>query len=93
MRVRSILYVYILMSIVNVCMYVYNHCIVDGGWSSWTCGPCSKTCGGGKKSCSRRCNNPIPSCGGNGCPGSRTEERSCIIDSSGKDQNLTSLRI
>ena len=45
-------------------------CIVDGGWSKWERGPCTKTCGGGKLSIIRKCNNPEPSCGGNECVGS-----------------------
>ena len=44
--------------------------IVNGGWSEWEYGPCTKTCGGGTMSMIRKCNNPEPSCGGNDCIGS-----------------------
>ena len=60
MYVRS----YIISSLVRF------YCIVDGGWSDWEHGPCTKTCGGGKMSMIRKCNNPEPSCGGNECTGS-----------------------
>ena len=53
----------------HAAMYVCNNYVVDGGWSSWVNGPCSKTCGGGTQTLTRRCNNPLPSCGGNNCPG------------------------
>ena len=43
--------------------------IVDGGWSSWRLGPCSKTCGGGTQNYTRVCDNPKPSCGGKKCDG------------------------
>ena len=55
----------------------YNHCVVDGGWSSWVAGPCSKTCGGGKQRLTRRCNNPKPSCGGNKCLGLKIARNVC----------------
>ena len=56
----------------NRCVYV-----VDGGWSSWVCGPCSKTCGSGTQSCTRSCNNPTVLCGGRQCIGSSVITRSC----------------
>ena len=43
--------------------------IVDGGWSNWVTGLCSKTCGGGNRRITRKCNNPKPSCGGKQCEG------------------------
>ena len=48
----------------------YFHFVVNGGWSEWEPGPCTKTCGGGKMSMIRKCNNPEPACGGNNCVGS-----------------------
>ena len=47
-------------------------CPVDGGWGSWTNGPCSVTACGktGKLTRSRTCNNPEPEHGGVGCTGS-----------------------
>ena len=43
--------------------------VVDGGWSEWRLGPCSKTCGGGIQNYTRVCDNPEPSCGGEKCAG------------------------
>ena len=66
-------------------VHIYVHIyvvVIHGGWSSWTCGSCSKTCGG-TMSCTRTCDNPVPSCGGNGCSGSSVDERSCNINSPG----------
>ena len=51
--------------------------IVSGGWSSWTYGSCSKTCGGGTQTLTRRCSNPKPSCGGRGCSGSSNRQTIC----------------
>ena len=57
--------------------------VVDGGWSSWTCGSCSGSCGGGTKQCSRKCDSPLPSCGGNGCSGPGVKVQSCPNDNPG----------
>ncbi|XP_050980652.1 A disintegrin and metalloproteinase with thrombospondin motifs 3 isoform X4 [Labeo rohita] len=53
----------------------YGH---DGGWSSWgKFGSCSRTCGGGVRSRSRQCNNPVPAYGGRDCPGSTLDYQVC----------------
>nr|XP_055032048.1 A disintegrin and metalloproteinase with thrombospondin motifs 14 isoform X1 [Misgurnus anguillicaudatus] len=53
----------------------YGH---DGGWSSWgKFGSCSRTCGGGIRSRSRQCNNPVPAYGGRDCPGSTFDYQVC----------------
>ena len=57
-----------------VFLYYY---VVHGGWSSWSQGACSKTCGGGIMRFNRTCNNPSPSCGGLPCRGSSVHEESC----------------
>ena len=48
---------------------------VDGGWSDWTFGECSKTCGNGKKQETRTCTNPPPSNGGKDCKGKSSGKR------------------
>ena len=53
--------------------------VVDGGWSPWRLGPCSKTCGGGLQNITRVCDNPEPSCGGNICSGLSVYQNSCNI--------------
>jgi hypothetical protein len=50
---------------------------VDGGWSEWTWGPCSVTCGGGVQTGTRACDNPAPSCNGAMCPGDNQTEAPC----------------
>ncbi|XP_066522676.1 A disintegrin and metalloproteinase with thrombospondin motifs 14 isoform X2 [Hoplias malabaricus] len=53
----------------------YGH---DGGWSSWgKFGSCSRTCGGGVRSRSRQCNNPVPAYGGRDCPGAAFDYQMC----------------
>ena len=52
--------------------------IVDGGWSSWTYGPCSKTCGRGTQTLTRRCDSPTPYCDGKDCSGLRITQNTCI---------------
>ena len=47
--------IFTLCTTVNVCIYVYMYTtvisyvmpVVNGNWSEWRLGPCSKTCGGG----------------------------------------------
>ena len=56
----------------------YSICsVVDGGWSSWRLGPCSKTCGGGTQTLTRSCSNPTPSCGGKECKGPSSNSKTC----------------
>ncbi|KAM4525445.1 A disintegrin and metalloproteinase with thrombospondin motifs 14 isoform 1-T1 [Odontesthes bonariensis] len=50
----------------------------DGSWGSWSkFGSCSRTCGGGIRSRSRQCNNPLPAYGGRDCPGSGFDYQMC----------------
>ena len=51
---------------------IVKYSVVDGGWSTWRLGQCSKTCGGGTYNYSRVCDDPKPSCGGKICEGPRT---------------------
>jgi len=53
---------------------------IDGGWSSWTYGTCSKSCGTGTQSMTRTCDNPAPFNGGAECTddgSSATSSRNC----------------
>lgn len=56
-------------------------CILHGGWSGWSAwGPCSQTCGAGRRSRARSCTRPIPAGGGNTCVGPKTEVGSCYLN-------------
>merc|ERR1712002_409918 len=53
-------------------------CPIDGGWSNWgKWGECSVTCGDGKQSRERQCNNPKPQHGGANCKGDATGTQIC----------------
>ena len=40
---------------------------MDGGYTDWSESKCSVTCGGGVKTLTRTCTNPLPSNGGKDC--------------------------
>ena len=51
---------------------------VDGQWSEWNAwSACTKTCGGGKATRTRMCNNPSPSGGGSDCAGGSKQTKNC----------------
>ncbi|KAL8591061.1 hypothetical protein ACOMHN_037294 [Nucella lapillus] len=51
----------------------------DGGWGSWTVWTtCSVTCGSGKRSRFRICNNPLPEHGGRHCSGHPVQWSYCL---------------
>ncbi|TFJ96127.1 pseudouridine synthase [Platysternon megacephalum] len=51
---------------------------MDGGWSKWeTSSPCSVTCGLGRVTEKRLCNNPAPRHGGKSCLGPNTRPNFC----------------
>ncbi|XP_063681670.1 uncharacterized protein LOC134816658 [Bolinopsis microptera] len=53
-------------------------CPVDGGWSVWGAwSTCSADCGGGSRSRTRTCTNPVTSHGGAECVGENTESEDC----------------
>lgn len=57
---------------------------VDGGWNCWSSwSPCVQ----GKRTRSRKCNNPPPRDGGKSCLGETTESKQC------EDQDLENLRL
>ncbi|GAA55160.1 hemicentin-1 [Clonorchis sinensis] len=44
-------------------------CPVNGAWGNWSpWSHCSKSCGGGQRTRTRRCDNPTPAFGGEECP-------------------------
>ena len=58
--------------------YIFISEVVNGGWGTWgSFGRCSKTCGGGHKTRTRRCDNPAPSTNGANCPGSTSQSVKC----------------
>ena len=53
---------------------------VDGNWGTWgVFFPCSILCGEGTKMRLRRCDNPSPAHGGDGCPGSPVDIQKCKL--------------
>ncbi|XP_067262637.1 A disintegrin and metalloproteinase with thrombospondin motifs 3 [Chanodichthys erythropterus] len=53
----------------------------DGAWGVWSkYGSCSRSCGTGVRFRTRQCNNPVPSNGGQDCPGVNYEYQLCNID-------------
>ncbi|XP_050361237.1 uncharacterized protein LOC126780655 [Nymphalis io] len=55
-------------------------CLLNGGWSGWGAwGPCSQSCGAGKRSRTRSCTRPIPSDGGTNCVGPKVDVGSCHL--------------
>ncbi len=56
---------------------------VDGGWTDWAWGACSVGCGGGKRTGTRTCTNPAPSCGGKACVGDASATEDCNTQSCG----------
>ncbi|XP_041856163.1 A disintegrin and metalloproteinase with thrombospondin motifs 3 [Melanotaenia boesemani] len=53
----------------------------DGAWGSWSkYGSCSRSCGTGVRFRTRQCNNPVPSNGGQDCPGVNYEYQLCNTD-------------
>ncbi|XP_078354720.1 uncharacterized protein LOC144639299 isoform X1 [Oculina patagonica] len=64
-----------------------EECPIDGGYTDWSESECSVTCGGGTKTLTRTCTNPLPSNGGRNCTrlgaAKKTEEcntNECPID-------------
>eukprot|EP00794_Sanderia_malayensis_P014216 gene14216-15699_t len=57
---------------------------VDGHWGRWSMwSDCDKSCGTGKKTRTRQCNDPVPKHGGKQCQGVSTSSTDCIIKSCG----------
>ena len=57
---------------------IISKIIVNGQWSKWGAfTKCTKTCGGGIRKRTRRCNNPPPKNGGRTCPGAAVQQQRC----------------
>ncbi|XP_060579836.1 uncharacterized protein LOC132736665 isoform X2 [Ruditapes philippinarum] len=56
-----------------------QECPVNGGWSEWSETKCSKTCGTGVITRTRKCNNPVPHTNGADCVGEAMETITCNI--------------
>ena len=73
----------VMMSLVKVrpdviCQYLSNIQKVDGQWGSWgSWSSCTKTCGSGSRSRTRRCDSPAPSDGGQACSGDSSQSGDC----------------
>ncbi|CAH1801014.1 unnamed protein product [Owenia fusiformis] len=67
-----------------------NPCPVNGNWGQWSgWGDCNKTCGdGGVRNRTRSCNNPSPEHGGNECPGSAVEHKTCTLPNCSTELDL-----
>lgn len=58
-----------------------NQCSSDGGWTGWSSwGPCSQTCGAGRRSRTRTCTRPQPHGSGLQCVGQKIETGSCHLN-------------
>ena len=71
---------FILLTILHYLTKIFSHYLisVDGGWGQWCAwSKCSKSCGGGIKKRSRKCDNPLPLYGGNDCGYDFDAEASC----------------
>lgn len=57
-----------------------NQCSLDGQWSGWgSWGPCSQTCGAGRRLRTRTCTRPLPQGSGAHCVGPKTEIGACHL--------------
>ena len=57
---------------------IYTNTIVNGRWGKWGAfTKCTKSCGGGIRKRTRRCNNPSTENGGQFCPGDAVQEQPC----------------
>lgn len=62
---------------------------VDGNWGPWgSYGECSVTCGKGKQTKTRSCNDPTPENNGTPCYGLRTSTRCCTMEACKSETSL-----
>ena len=69
--------------------------VADGGWGEWgEISSCTKTCGGGITTRTRKCDSPAPLNGGSECNGPADETRACATYScEGIIQRATKLKV
>ena len=74
---------------IDVCIHFFISEVVNGGWGPWSSfSRCSKTCGGGLRTRTRRCDKPVPSTNGVNCPGSASHLQKCNIKTCRKFHSL-----
>lgn len=67
---------------IHVTIQIQSHSTapIDGHWGRWSSwSECSAKCGQGQKQRQRKCNDPVPSHGGQGCSGVASESKACEI--------------
>ena len=65
-----------------------NALLVNGNWSEWVDGPCSKTCSLGVMKRTRTCSNPEPFCGGSPCLGVDEVDAECLVVECDRELNI-----
>ena len=61
-------------------IHFYSTAPIDGHWGRWSSwAECSAKCGQGQKHRQRKCNDPVPSHGGQGCSGVASESKACEV--------------
>ena len=65
-----------------------NALLVNGNWSEWVDGPCSKTCALGVMKRTRTCSNPEPFCGGSPCLGVDEVDAECLVVECDRELNI-----
>ena len=74
-------------TIIDLSIQSSDHVLVDGNWGNWMVWEmCSVTCGGSTQSRTRECNRPAPAHGGDPCPESSVETRTCGADNCPPDE-------
>ena len=62
--------------------------VIDGGFTEWSPGPCSATCGKGTRIETRACSNPAPRNGGMECQGEFQRRVACSTGISCENDHL-----
>ena len=74
---------------------IFLYFVANGGWGEWgEISSCTKTCGGGITTRTRKCDSPAPLNGGSECNGPADETRACATYScEGIIQRATKLKV